>query len=297
MNKKFLKLIYYFSGLVILFFLQGCITTESFGSGRGAGAKHKGTFRHEHKASLNQFQYQAVQGDPVIGDVYEPIIVSSEITESIILPETEAYIVQKGDILSQIAVDFDTTTATLIELNGISNPDKISVGQMLQVPINSKVISSKKTKKISLDITKGGVYKIQSGDTLSEIAAAAGVSISDIKSLNNITGDKIYADQEIYIPDYGNIPVISKSSDNEIVVPEIAELASSENNSSELTELPSISSVIEVIVLPGETLDDIARENGVSKQEIRDANPSLDGLEDDNLESLIQSKLRIPLEL
>ena len=297
MNKKFLKLIYYFSGLVILFFLQGCITTESFGSGRGAGAKHKGTFRHEHKASLNQFQYQAVQGDPVIGDVYEPIIVSSEITESIILPETEAYIVQKGDILSQIAVDFDTTTATLIELNGISNPDKISVGQMLQVPINSKVISSKKTKKISLDITKGGVYKIQSGDTLSEIAAAAGVSISDIKSLNNITGDKIYADQEIYIPDYGNIPVISKSSDNEIVVPEIAELASSENNSSELTEIPSISSVIEVIVLPGETLDDIARENGVSKQEIRDANPSLDGLEDDNLESLIQSKLRIPLEL
>ena len=297
MNKKFLKLIYYFSGLVILFFLQGCITTESFGSGRGAGAKHKGTFRHEHKASLNQFQYQAVQGDPVVGDVYEPIIVSSEITESIILPETEAYIVQKGDILSQIAVDFDTTTATLIELNGISNPDKISVGQMLQVPINSKVISSKKTKKISLDITKGGVYKIQSGDTLSEIAAAAGVSISDIKSLNNITGDKIYADQEIYIPDYGNIPVISKSSDNEIVVPEIAELASSENNSSELTELPSISSVIEVIVLPGETLDDIARENGVSKQEIRDANPSLDGLEDDNLESLIQSKLRIPLEL
>ena len=297
MNKKFLKLIYYFSGLVILFFLQGCITTESFGSGRGAGAKHKGTFRHEHKASLNQFQYQAVQGDPVIGDVYEPIIVSSEITESIILPETEAYIVQKGDILSQIAVDFDTTTATLIELNGISNPDKISVGQMLQVPINSKVISSKKTKKISLDIIKGGVYKIQPGDTLSEIAVAAGVSISDIRSLNNITGDKIYADQEIYIPDYGNIPVISKSSDNEIVVPEIAELASSENNSSELTELPSISSVIEVIVLPGETLDDIARENGVSKQEIRDANPSLDGLEDDNLESLIQSKLRIPLEL
>ena len=112
---------------------------------------------------------------------------------------------------------------------------------MLQVPINSKVISSQKTKKISLDIIKGGVYKIQPGDTLSEIAGAAGVSISDIKSLNNITGDKIYVDQEIYIPDYGNIPVISNSSDNKTVVPEIAELASSENNSSELTELPSIS--------------------------------------------------------
>lgn len=297
MNKKFLKLIYYFSGLVIIFFLQGCITTESFGSGRGAGAKHKGTFRHEHKASLNKFQYQSVQGEPIIGDVYEPIVVSSEITESIILPETEAYIVQKGDILSQIAVDFDTTTATLIELNGISNPDKLSVGQMLQVPINSKVITSKKTKKISSNITRGGVYKIQSGDTLSEIAVAAGVSVSDIKSLNNISGDTIFADQEIYIPDYGNLPITSNSSDDEIVGPEIAELASSESISDEITELPSISSVIEVIVLPGETLDDIARENGVSKKEIRDANPSLDGLEDDDLESLVQSKLRIPLEI
>ncbi|MFL2859605.1 MAG: LysM peptidoglycan-binding domain-containing protein [Pontiellaceae bacterium] len=302
MHKKFLQIFYYFSGILIFFSLQGCITTESFGSGRGAGAKHKGTFRHEHKVSVNQYQVAAVQGEPIIGEVYEPIVVSSEITESIILPETESYIVQKGDILSQIAIDFDTTTATLIELNGITNPDQLSVGQMLQVPINLKVKSSLKTKKISSNIKKGGTYKIQSGDTLSEIAVAAGVSISDIRALNNINGDRIFAGQEIDIPDYGNVPQIDISSENEINIPIIAELASSEENINLIDQEDNdssnnlLSSITEVIILPGETLDDIARENGVSKSKIREINPSLDNLPDDNLESLIQTKLRIPRE-
>ena len=55
-----------------------------------------------------------------------------------------------------------------------------------------------------------------------------------------------------------------------------------------------IISVDEVMIVAGETLGDIAREQGVSIDEIRRENISLEGLSDDNLESLVGTKLRIP---
>jgi LysM repeat protein len=47
---------------------------------------------------------------------------------------TITYTVQRGDSLSIIAANFDTTYIELARLNGIANPDILSVGQVLQVP-------------------------------------------------------------------------------------------------------------------------------------------------------------------
>ena len=123
MKNKILKLVFFSAGSFILFTLQGCITTESFGSGRGAGAKHKGTWRHEHKTNINQNEINSFDSNILSGEIYEPIVVSSELTEVTSQPSTDIYIVENGDVLSQIALDFNTTTATLIELNNLSNPD------------------------------------------------------------------------------------------------------------------------------------------------------------------------------
>jgi LysM repeat protein len=48
-------------------------------------------------------------------------------------PSTGIYIVQAGDTLSRIAVRYGTTVANLMRLNGITNPDRIWVGQRLRV--------------------------------------------------------------------------------------------------------------------------------------------------------------------
>ena len=134
-------------------------------------------------------------------------------------PPTDIYVVESGDVLSQIALDFDTTTATLIELNNLSNPDLLTVGQEIQVPVNSSTFKKVKSQKISQNIKKGGSYIIQSGDTLSEIAVAAGVDIADLRSLNNINGDKIFAGQTIDIPDYGQIPSEQTNEEELIDIP------------------------------------------------------------------------------
>lgn len=58
------------------------------------------------------------------------------------------YVVVRGDTLSKIAVQYDTTYQELARMNGITNPNLIRVGQVLVVPDalpNSIVINPVKT--------------------------------------------------------------------------------------------------------------------------------------------------------
>ena len=45
-----------------------------------------------------------------------------------------SYVVQSGDTLSSIALEFGTTVEALVEANDIADPDQIAVGQELVIP-------------------------------------------------------------------------------------------------------------------------------------------------------------------
>lgn len=47
---------------------------------------------------------------------------------------SKVYVVKKGDVLSRIAVQHKTTVAKILELNPKLNPDKIMVGQKINLP-------------------------------------------------------------------------------------------------------------------------------------------------------------------
>ena len=49
-------------------------------------------------------------------------------------PSTSAYVVKQGDTLSAIARKYNTTYQVLAEYNGISNPDLIYPGQVINIP-------------------------------------------------------------------------------------------------------------------------------------------------------------------
>ena len=94
------------------------------------------------------------------------------------------YKVQSGDTLSGIAQKFGTTTKTLQNLNGISNPNHIEVGQLLYVK----------------GAAKTSTYTVKSGDTLSGIAAAYGTTTQALQNLNGITNaNLIYAGQKLIV--------------------------------------------------------------------------------------------------
>lgn len=92
------------------------------------------------------------------------------------------YTVKSGDTLSQIAARFNTTTSALASTNHISNPNLIEVGQQLR--INNNASAQKATSHYST--TNNGSYVVQSGDSLSKIAAYHGLNWRSIAAKNNI---------------------------------------------------------------------------------------------------------------
>lgn len=51
-----------------------------------------------------------------------------------IAPGTRTYIVQAGDTLGEIAKNYNVTIEALVTANGIDDPDRIEVGQVLVIP-------------------------------------------------------------------------------------------------------------------------------------------------------------------
>lgn len=97
------------------------------------------------------------------------------------------YTVKSGDTLWSIANANDMTVAQLKQKNDLSN-DTIYVGQTL------KVSSAKLTSTTS---TVSATYTVKSGDSLWKIASANGTTVNQLKSLNNLSSDLIYAGQQL----------------------------------------------------------------------------------------------------
>lgn len=101
-------------------------------------------------------------------------------------------IVQKGNTLSQIALEYNTSYEYLAKINNIPNPNLIYIGQKLEVPI---------LENNNINDTSHNLYIIQLGDTLTSIAAKFDVSIQSIVTLNNISNPNlIYAGSTLRIP-------------------------------------------------------------------------------------------------
>jgi len=106
-----------------------------------------------------------------------------------------AYLVQRGDTLSGIAVRHQTTVQQLVQMNGLSNANFIVVGQRLVVPSGAPTNSSPNQREM------GSTYQVRAGDTLIGIAIRFQVQMWDIVLANNIANPSlIYVGQTLVIP-------------------------------------------------------------------------------------------------
>ena len=107
------------------------------------------------------------------------------------------YTVKSGDTLSGIASQFGTTYETLANLNNLSNPNRIYVGQVLRV--NGATSSNHSSSNATVS-TGTSSYTVQSGDTLSGIAAKFGTTYEALAQRNNISNpNEIYVGQVIRV--------------------------------------------------------------------------------------------------
>lgn len=100
------------------------------------------------------------------------------------LPGNEGYyVVQRGDSLSRIASNYGMTTADLLRLNGLDNPNVVWVGQRLRVSARVDPVPAAKQADPEL---ANDIYVVQSGDTLSAIAQAHNTTPQAILAANGL---------------------------------------------------------------------------------------------------------------
>lgn len=104
------------------------------------------------------------------------------------------YTVQSGDTLSGIALKFSTTSSKLAQLNSLSNPNLIYVGQRLLVNQSSNSNSSSSGQSSSTTTNteaSAASYTVKSGDTLSGIASRYNTTVNQIVSLNQLSNPNL----------------------------------------------------------------------------------------------------------
>ncbi|MGF1504039.1 MAG: LysM peptidoglycan-binding domain-containing protein, partial [Anaerolineae bacterium] len=114
-------------------------------------------------------------------------------------PDECTYVVQAGDNLFRIAQRFGLPTEQLAAANGITNPELIEVGQVLNLPIAGCPGGGD-----GAPTPPGGdvaeVYIVQPGDNLFRIALSFGLTVEELAAYNNITDpSQIFEGQEILI--------------------------------------------------------------------------------------------------
>ena len=104
------------------------------------------------------------------------------------------YVVQKGDSLYSIANKNNITVDELKKINNLTS-NMLSVGQVLKLPMQDKV------EEIAM-------YTVQKGDSLYSIAKKFGITVDEIKSLNNLTSNNLAIGEQLMIKSStGNEPI------------------------------------------------------------------------------------------
>jgi membrane-bound lytic murein transglycosylase D len=96
------------------------------------------------------------------------------------------HVVRSGDTLWSIARTHGISTSRLAKSNGISERDKLTVGQVLAIPGTATLASN------SDDISSRPMtYVVRRGDTLSTIADKFKIRLSDLLNWNNISSRSV----------------------------------------------------------------------------------------------------------
>lgn len=114
-------------------------------------------------------------------DTYQPTSFNQGSTE---------YTVKRGDSLSKIANQFDTSVRAIKAANGLSS-DLIRLGDKLVVPVSGSTTSTTSTTASSstpsFSTSAAGTHTVKSGEYPGEIARKYGMTASELLALNGIT--------------------------------------------------------------------------------------------------------------
>jgi len=170
--------------------------------------------------------------------------------------------VKRGETVASIARKYRASIDDILTCNNLSSKKKFKVGQRLTIPVNGS--SYAKAKIISKQTEAGNAqsnddaikYKVKKGDTLASIAKRHGITANEIQKLNKLKKKTIKTGQVILLT--GGNGSQSDGNQNVSVSKKISKTSSQEPKT--------------YTVKKGDSLNKIAKENGVSIDKLLEVN-------------------------
>ena len=184
---------------------------------------------------------------------------------------SDSYKVMKGDTLYGIANKLDTTVDELKKINNLTS-NSLSIGQILKVPVKT------------IDIGDTELYQVKKGDTLYSIANMYGITLKELKAINNLENDNLAIGQLLNVPSGLSLASSYVVSAGDTLYSIAKKFDTTVNNLKKANNLTSnMLSVGQKIIIPlmedttyvvsaGDTLYSIARKFNTTVDELRRLN-------------------------
>ena len=193
---------------------------------------------------------------------------NTEEAETPTTPETPVqagdavHVVQSGDTLYAVAKKYGISLVDLLTLNKL-NSNMIYVGDRLVLPDNGTASVTPGVTTPTTTPSTGSSVVVVSGDTLWKIATANGLTVSELKTLNNLTSDAIMTGQTLLLksaatvtPTTPTTPTVTPgTTTGNVTVASGDTLWKIANaNGLSVAELKALNKLTSDVIVPGQTL-------------------------------------------
>jgi len=100
--------------------------------------------------------------------------------------------VSSGENLSVIAARYGTRVSAIQEVNDISNPRRLQIGQRLVIPVGEPGRYYSSQPLAGYEVGEQVTYRVQRGDSLDQIATLHRTNVASLMDWNNLTSTLIY---------------------------------------------------------------------------------------------------------
>jgi LysM repeat protein len=127
-----------------------------------------------------------------------PPSISSTSMASSSLRQAMEHVIEKGDTVGALAKRYGVSERAILDTNPDIRPRFLKIGDTLMIPAPT---SPPPEAALEAAAPPGSeIYEVKSGDNLTRIARKYGVTVNQIRTANNIRGDRIVPKQRLIIP-------------------------------------------------------------------------------------------------
>lgn len=159
---------------------------------------------HREERLLNQAEYQNKVANAVFKGVYRHFVESPP-HDSLFAQKKRVinHTVRSGESLSVLASRYSVSARELKSHNRLKSSE-LRIGQVLKIPSNYQlVVKHDPMPVVPVQRSVLTVHKVKSGESLSVIANAYGLTTSELKRYNNLRSTSLAIGQKIKIPQRG----------------------------------------------------------------------------------------------